>query len=110
VAQVVEPARLAVALAGGIDQGQVARLPGWRKRSSSATAMASAKPMPTKPPVATVSPLDDDEALELLVDIDPWPLRSYLDATRNPSFTWEVIENGPDTWRVRLRRASTAPA
>jgi uncharacterized protein (DUF2249 family) len=54
--------------------------------------------------------LDGDEALELLVDIDPWPLRSYLDATRNPSFTWEVLENGPDTWRVRLRRASTAPA
>ena len=60
--------------------------------------------------LAACDRLEAGEALELLVDIDPSPLRSYLDATRNPSFTWEVLENGPDTWRVRLRRASTAPA
>jgi len=35
--------------------------------------------------LAACDRLDDDEALELLVDIDPWPLRSYLDATRQPA-------------------------
>ena len=54
VAEVVEAALLAVALAGGVDERQVARravpaarLALSRKRSSSATAMSSAKPMPT---------------------------------------------------------------
>ena len=63
--EVIEPAILAVALAGGIDQREVRRLAGacrgprfrWRdKAASSAMAISSAKPMPTKPPVATVSP------------------------------------------------------
>ena len=63
VAEVIESALLAVALSGGIDQRQIARRAGRAdprrdsmKRSSSAMAMFSAKPMPTKPPVATVSP------------------------------------------------------
>jgi uncharacterized protein (DUF2249 family) len=44
------------------------------------------------------------EALELLVDIDPWPLRTYLEATRAVPFDWQYLESGPQTWRVRLRR------
>ncbi len=60
--------------------------------------------------LAACDRLDDDEALELLVDIDPWPLRSYLDATRQPAFTWEPLESGPDTWRVRLRRPAAVQA
>ena len=64
MAEVVEPALLAVALAGGVDEGQVARL------ADAVGAVLGAleeplfqrdgdvlgKPMPTKPPVATVSP------------------------------------------------------
>jgi uncharacterized protein (DUF2249 family) len=48
--------------------------------------------------------LAQGEALELLVDIDPWPLRSYLEATRAVPFHWQYLESGPLTWRVRLRR------
>lgn len=47
--------------------------------------------------LAACDRLDADDALELLVDIDPWPLRSYLDATRQPSFSWEPLESGPET-------------
>ena len=61
VGEMVEPALLAVALARGVDEAQAARLADAvgaaaalsRKRASSATAIASGKPMPTKPPVAT---------------------------------------------------------
>lgn len=48
--------------------------------------------------------LGEGEALELLVDIDPWPLRSYLEATRAVPFDWQYLESGPTSWRVRLRR------
>jgi uncharacterized protein (DUF2249 family) len=48
--------------------------------------------------------LGQGEALELLVDIDPWPLRTYLEATRAVPFDWQYLESGPQTWRVRLRR------
>ncbi len=51
-----------------------------------------------------VDRLGQGEALELLVDIDPWPLRSYLEATRAVPFDWQYLESGPLTWRVRLRR------
>ncbi len=46
--------------------------------------------------------LGQGEALELLVDIDPWPLRSYLEATRAVPIDWQYLESGPLTWRVRL--------
>lgn len=60
--------------------------------------------------LAACDRLEAGEALELLVDIDPSPLRSYLDATRQPAFTWEVLEGGPDTWRVRLCRTGAGTA
>lgn len=60
--------------------------------------------------LAACDRLEAGEALELLVDIDPSPLRSYLDATRQPAFAWEVLEGGPDTWRVRLYRTGSGAA
>ena len=64
MAKMIESALFAVALARGIDQREISRLvrsPGMSllRRimcASSAIAISSAKPMPTKPPVATVSP------------------------------------------------------
>jgi uncharacterized protein (DUF2249 family) len=48
--------------------------------------------------------LEPGGALVLHVDIDPWPLRTYLEATRAVPFDWQYLESGPATWRVRLRR------
>ncbi len=43
-------------------------------------------------------------AIELVVDLDPWPLRSYFEATRAGACDWQPIESGPEVWRVRLSR------
>ncbi len=43
-------------------------------------------------------------AIELVVDLDPWPLRSYFEATRAGACEWQALESGPQTWRVRLSR------
>lgn len=51
-----------------------------------------------------VDALAPGEALELWVDIDPWPLRAHLDATRAGQWQWQEIESGPQVWRVRLQR------
>jgi uncharacterized protein (DUF2249 family) len=161
VAEAVEAAFLAVALAGGSFSSA--------KRAANAASSSSGVPMPTKPEVAIVSPLRTraaasaavvslsrmsrslqqfkdrpigahhsarvapshttvldvsdlpfwrrlpsilqafdqlagGDAIELVVDIDPWPLRSYLEATREGSFEWEMLQDGPLRWRVRLSR------
>jgi uncharacterized protein (DUF2249 family) len=48
--------------------------------------------------------LKPDETIELVVDLDPWPLRAHLDATRAGECEWQVQEAGPAIWRVWLRR------
>lgn len=50
--------------------------------------------------------LPDGAGLELLADLDPWPLRSYLESTRGAGITWTYLESGPQVWRVRLERRS----
>ena len=44
------------------------------------------------------------DAIELVVDLDPWPLRSYFDATRAGACDWQAIESGPQSWRARVTR------
>jgi uncharacterized protein (DUF2249 family) len=44
------------------------------------------------------------ETMELVADLDPWPLKSYLETTRAGQCDWQVLEDGPTTWRVRLLR------
>jgi uncharacterized protein (DUF2249 family) len=56
--------------------------------------------------LAAFDGLAPGEAIELLVDLDPWPLRGYLDATREGACEWLALENGPDVWRVRLSRSA----
>ncbi len=49
-----------------------------------------------------VAQLQDERTLELVVDLDPWPLRSYLETTRAGAIDWEYLERGPEVWRIRL--------
>lgn len=44
------------------------------------------------------------ELLEVVADLDPWPLRDHLDTTRPGQFVWQVVETGPECWRVSLLR------
>lgn len=48
--------------------------------------------------------LEPGAAIELVVDLDPWPLESYLQATREGAFEWQGLVDGPAEWRVRLSR------
>jgi uncharacterized protein (DUF2249 family) len=54
--------------------------------------------------LAAFDALAPGDAIELVVDLDPWPLRSYVDATRGGLCEWQAIESGPQVWRVRLQR------
>jgi uncharacterized protein (DUF2249 family) len=67
----------------------VCRVPLWRRLPSILSAFDALAP---------------GDAIELVVDLDPWPLRSYFDATRAGACDWLVIESGPQNWRVRLIR------
>jgi uncharacterized protein (DUF2249 family) len=50
------------------------------------------------------------ETLELVVDHDPQCMYYTLRATRgDDAFTFDYLENGPDTWRVLLGRRTAAP-
>lgn len=44
------------------------------------------------------------DAIELVADLDPSPLHSYIDATRAGACEWHALESGPPAWRVRLLR------
>ena len=45
------------------------------------------------------------EALILVNDRDPKPFYYQLQADSGTAFTWEYLEDGPEVWRVRIRRA-----
>ena len=44
------------------------------------------------------------EALELIVELEPWPLKDYLESTRPGEFDWLALADGPPVWRVRMSR------
>ena len=49
--------------------------------------------------------------LELTVDHDPQCMYYTLQAERgDDAFTFEYLENGPETWRVRVRKRADVPA
>lgn len=49
--------------------------------------------------------LSPDETLELAVDHDPKCMYYTLRATQgDAAFTFDYLENGPETWRVHVRR------
>ncbi len=51
-----------------------------------------------------VAQLPCGSALELVVDLDPWPLRTHLQSMRTGAIDWEYLESGPQVWRIRLSR------
>ncbi len=45
-------------------------------------------------------------SLQLVTDHDPTPLCFQLEAWHGSRCKWSCLEQGPDVWRVRLRRAA----
>ena len=53
---------------------------------------------------AAIDALDVGAILEIVNDHDPKPLYYQLQAERPDSFSWEYLENGPEVWRVTIRK------
>jgi uncharacterized protein (DUF2249 family) len=52
----------------------------------------------------TYGDLGGGEAFVLINDHDPKPLYYQFEAEHNGEFTWDYLEQGPTTWRVRIGR------
>jgi len=52
--------------------------------------------------------LKPDTSFVLVNDHDPKPLYYQFDAEHSGAFTWDYLESGPETWRVRIGKTSTA--
>ena len=50
----------------------------------------------------TFESLQPGETFALLNDHDPKPLYYQFRAEREGTFTWEYVEQGPETWRVKI--------
>lgn len=50
----------------------------------------------------TFDALSNGQAMLLINDHDPSPLRYQLAAERTNLFDWAYEEQGPETWRVRI--------
>lgn len=57
---------------------------------------------------STFGKLARGEAMELVNDHDPRPLYHQFNAQAAGQFDWQYLEQGPDTWRVSIRRTATA--
>ena len=44
------------------------------------------------------------EALELLNDHEPAPLRAQFERSRYGQFSWQTLQAGPEIWQVRIER------
>lgn len=44
------------------------------------------------------------EALQIINDHDPRPLRFEIQADHPDAFEWTYLEQGPETWRVEIRK------
>ena len=57
---------------------------------------------------ATFDALGAGEAFLLVNDHDPKPLYYQFSAERQGQFSWEYLEQGPETWRVRIGKSAPA--
>ena len=57
----------------------------------------------TNDAVAALAPGD---SFILVADHDPIGLHYMLDAEQPGATAWEVLQNGPETWRARVSRAA----
>jgi len=53
---------------------------------------------------STLDQLETGRTVTLVNDHDPLPLRYPLEATRGDAFTWDYLEQGPKTWKVKIER------
>ena len=44
-------------------------------------------------------------ALELIADRDPQPLQTQFQLERKSQFSWQIVEQDGQTWRVRIAKA-----
>lgn len=54
----------------------------------------------------TYNGLADGDAFVLINDHDPKPLYYQFEAEHTGRFSWKYLEEGPETWRVRVGRVS----
>lgn len=52
----------------------------------------------------TFDAMKSGESFVLVNDHDPKPLYYQFNAERPEQFSWEYLEKGPETWRVRIMR------
>lgn len=52
----------------------------------------------------TFAALDPGQAMLLINDHDPKPLRYEFEAERTGQFDWVYLESGPEVWQVRIGR------
>lgn len=50
----------------------------------------------------TIHSLKSGESFLLVNDHDPKPLRYQLEAEHPGEYTWEYVEQGPETFRVKI--------
>ncbi|WP_207394095.1 DUF2249 domain-containing protein [Actinomadura formosensis] len=56
----------------------------------------------------TWTSLSPGEGFVLINDHDPKPLYYQFAAEHEGAFTWDYLEEGPETWRVRIGRTAAA--
>jgi uncharacterized protein (DUF2249 family) len=54
----------------------------------------------------TFDELAKGQTFELINDHDPKPLYSQFQAERPGVLDWEYLEEGPETWRVRIGKTA----
>lgn len=54
----------------------------------------------------TFDEMDAGQAFELVNDHDPKPLFYQFQAERPGAVEWEYLEQGPETWRVRIGKSN----
>ena len=54
--------------------------------------------------------LQAGQAMQLVNDHDPQPLRFQLDDRAFGQFEWAALESGPSVWRVQITRVGIKPA
>lgn len=56
---------------------------------------------------STFEKMPNGKAFQLVNDHDPKPLFYQFQAEFPGRFEWQYLEQGPDTWRVRVGKVST---
>jgi len=59
---------------------------------------------------STFGALAAGKVLELINGFDPKPLRNVFQTQYPGKFSWEYLEQGPDTWRVAITKLGDAPS